>query len=206
MGLQVREMEKRDYNKAIQFAIKGMHFNWYTDNKVLLNIYGRYFWYLELMRATQVIAVYDDDNFAGVLLAEIHGEPEKYQSFWKTLYVKFFNTLQNLFADNGVGVYEEANREMFSQYCSTNTPDGEILFLASNPELKIKGIGSFLLRELESRVKDKKLFLYTDNACTYQFYEHRGFDRVGDKNITIQLGNNKVELQCFLYSKEISIT
>ena len=44
MELQIKELRKKDYNKVIQYAIKGMHFNMYLDNKVLLNLYGRYFW------------------------------------------------------------------------------------------------------------------------------------------------------------------
>lgn len=48
--------EKKDYKKAIQFAITGMHFNWFMDNRLLLNLYGRNFWYMEVNRATQVIA------------------------------------------------------------------------------------------------------------------------------------------------------
>ena len=51
-----------------------MHFDWYTKNKLLLNLYGRYFWYLELNRATQIIALYADDESAGVLLADIKGK------------------------------------------------------------------------------------------------------------------------------------
>ena len=50
-----------------------MHFDWYTKNKLLLNLYGRYFWYLELNRATQIIALYADDE-SGVLLADIKGK------------------------------------------------------------------------------------------------------------------------------------
>lgn len=44
LELQIKELRKKDYNKVIQYAIKGMHFNMYLDNKVLLNLYGRYFW------------------------------------------------------------------------------------------------------------------------------------------------------------------
>lgn len=58
MQLELRELRKQDYKKAIRFAITGMHFDWYMDSRVLLNLYGRYFWYLELTRATQVIAAY----------------------------------------------------------------------------------------------------------------------------------------------------
>ncbi len=55
-----------------------MHFDWYTKNKLLLNLYGRYFWYLELNRATQIIALYADDELAGVLLADIKGKSKKH--------------------------------------------------------------------------------------------------------------------------------
>jgi len=201
--LEIREIDKRDYNKAIQFAITGMHFDWYMDSKLLLNLYGRYFWYLELTRATQMIAAYSGNTFAGVLLAEIKGEDKKYWSIWKSLYVKIFEVLQNVFAKGGAGVYDEANRELFLQYCERNFPDGEILFLAANPEMKVKGIGSLLLSEFARREKGKKIYLYTDNACTYQFYEHRGFKRAGEKDVVLKIGNKKIDLQCLLYSKVV---
>lgn len=54
-----------------------MHFDWYLDNPFLLHAYGRYFWYLELNRATQILAAYVNHEFAGVLLAEIKGEGKK---------------------------------------------------------------------------------------------------------------------------------
>lgn len=64
-------------------------------------------------------------------------------------------------------------------------------------------IGSLLLTELEKREQGKKLYLYTDNACTYQFYEHRGFKRVGEKDIILELGKKNVNLTCLMYSKTI---
>lgn len=81
MKLEIRELREQDYNKAIQFAIKGMHFDWYMDSKSLLNLYGRYFWYSEIIRATHVFAVYYGDEFAGVLLCEMKGAVKKYRSF-----------------------------------------------------------------------------------------------------------------------------
>ena len=80
-------------------------------------------------------------------------------------------------------------------------PDGEILFLAANPEMKAKGTGSFLLNEFARREKGKNIYLYTDNACTYQFYERRGFQRAGEKDVILKIGHKKIDLQCFLYSK-----
>lgn len=201
MQVKIEELKKQDYSKAIQFAIKGMHFDWYFDSKILLNLYGRYFWYLEMGRATQVIAAYAGNVLAGVLLAEIKGEKKQYHSVWKALYVKAFDFLQNTFYKEGAGVYDKANREMFLQYSERNLPDGEIIFLAANPKIKIKGIGSLLLKELERREHGKKLYLYTDNACTFQFYEHRGFLRACEKDVVLDIGKKTVPLKCFLYSK-----
>ena len=50
--------------------------------------------------------------------------------------------------------------------------------------------------------KGKLIYLYTDNACTYQFYEHRGFKRSEEQDIVIELNNKKVPLKCMLYSKK----
>ena len=77
MDIEIRDLQKKDYKKAIQFAIDGMHFNWYMDSSFLLHLYGRYFWYLEVSRATQVIAAYSCDELAGVLLADMKGVPKK---------------------------------------------------------------------------------------------------------------------------------
>lgn len=58
-----------------------------------------------------------------------------------------------------------------------------------------------LIKEFERREKGKKIYLFTDNACTYQFYEHRGFERVGQRDVVLNIGKRKVDLQCLLYSK-----
>ncbi len=201
MEIEIKEIRKKDYGKAIQFATTGMRFDRYLDSRLLLNLYGRYFWYLEMARATQVLAAYAGEELAGVLLAAVQGKERKHKSFWQSLYVKVFDCLQNAFYGGGVGVYDEANKEMFAEYSKTNSPDGEINFLAANPEIQVKGIGSTLLRELERRESGKKVYLYTDDMCAYQFYERRGFERACDKDVVLRLGDKTVPLKCLLYSK-----
>lgn len=201
MELVLKELLPKDEKKAIQFAIKGMHFNWYMDSRIALNIYGRYFWYLETSRATQMIAAYADDKFVGVILAEIKSEEKLRSSVWRKMYVSVFEWIQRTFLKDSVGAYDKANRKMFNEYLKTNQPDGEIIFLAADPDCSIKGIGSKLLAELERIESGKKVYLYTDDACTYQFYEHRNFDRVGEERVTLELGDRSVPLLCLLYSK-----
>lgn len=201
MNIEIKDIRKKDYEKAIQFAIKGMHFDWYLNNKFLLNAYGRYFWYLEVNRATQILAAYVGDKFVGVLLAEIKGEEKKKQSFLQKIYVKLVDVIQKLFFKGGAGLYEDTTKEQLAHYLQSNTPDGEIIFLAADPDCKIKGIGTALLNALKEKEKGKTLYLYTDNACTYQFYEHRGFEKVEEKEIVLEMPKGKIPLKCFIYSK-----
>lgn len=203
MKIEIKDIRKKDYKKAIQFAIKGMHFDWYLNNKFLLNAYGRYFWYLEINRATQILAAYVDGEFVGVLLAEIKGEEKKQQNFLQKIHVELVDVIQNLFFKGGAGLYEETTKEQLEYYLKSNTPDGEIIFLAADPDCKIKGIGTAMLNALEEKERGKTLYLYTDDACTYQFYEKRGFKRVVEKEVVLEMPKGKIPLKCFLYSKVI---
>lgn len=36
MEIEIRELQRKDFNGAISFAIRGMHFDWYMDSKFLL--------------------------------------------------------------------------------------------------------------------------------------------------------------------------
>ena len=64
MNLEIKELRKKDFNKAIEFAINGMNFNKYLENQFALKLYGRYFFYMEMERATNIIAAYIDDKLA----------------------------------------------------------------------------------------------------------------------------------------------
>lgn len=203
MDIEIKAIQKKDYKKAIQFAIQGMHFDWYLNNKFSLNAYGKYFWYLEINRATQIYGAYVNGQFVGVLLAEIKGEKKIHQSIYQQAYVKFIDFLQKMFFKGGAGIYEDTVKAQLKHYLKDNTPDGEIIFLAADPNCKIKGIGTALLNALENAEKGKTIFLHTDDACTYQFYEHRGFELKEDTGIILDMPKGKVPLRCFVYSKRL---
>lgn len=139
----------------------------------------------------------------GVLLAEIKGETSKNNHFFQKFYVKVFDMIQRMFFKDGAGIYEDTTKEQLAHYLKSHIPDGEIIFLAADPDCKIKGIGTALLNALEKKEPRKTLYLYTDNACTYQFYEHRGFERVEEKEILMNMPKGKINLKCFIYSKTI---
>jgi len=199
------ELKKSNYKKAIQMAIDGMNFRWYMESEIMLKLYGRYFLYLELSKASQVIALHYNGNLAGLLLCDIFGEPKYKLSSLQYFYIKLVDFIQRTFIKDGIGPYEEANKEMFSSYSKSSKPDGEICFLAADRDLKISGIGTMLLSELEKRERGKEIYLYTDSGCTYQFYEHRGFERVGEKDIELSVIGNKTKITCLLYRKKFPL-
>lgn len=201
MRIEIKELKKADHKKAVAFTITGMHFHWYVDSRPLLQLYGKYFWNMEITRATQILAAYEGDTLAGVLLAEIYGENKAYPSFGKSLYVKMFDALLRLFSKEGAGLYEQTNRSMLCKYKETWIPDGEIIFLAADPGSQGKGIGSALLKELARREQGKRIFLFTDDACTYSFYDRREFRRAAETKIVLDMGRKTVPLRCFLYDK-----
>ena len=81
--------------------------------------------------------------------------------------------------------------------------DGEIRFLACDSTQLNKGIGSKLLREFESRSKNKNVFLFTDDKCNYKFYEYKNYNKVDERDIVFKIYNKDLLLKCFLYYKEL---
>lgn len=110
-------------------------------------------------------------------------------------YVKIFDFLQNLFVKNGVAPYDEANRGMLVEYCKHNSPDGEIIFLAANPNTRQKELAVCAARIRRTRKRQKSIFIY--RQCLYiPVLEHRGFELAQEKDITLKIGNKEVALRC----------
>lgn len=198
----IRNLDTKDYSKVVRFAIKGMHLGRYTDNSVLLKIYGRYFFLMELGRATQVLAAYDGDKLVGVLMAQIYGKAVRRVPLVQRAYVALVDKFQRVYA-KGADAYDQANKGLYQQYRRSHEPEGEITFLTADPDEPGRGVGSALLAELERREPGKELFVYTDDWCSYQFYEHRGFQRFGEQMVTMDLPVGKVPIDCYLYRKRL---
>ena len=201
--MRIEELRDKDMDEAIGFAVTGMHFDTYLDSPLVQYLYGRYFWYMELGRATQVIAAYEKDELAGVLLAEMKDEKPQGLPWHKSLYVQFVDLVQRLFFRKSAGLYVETNRAMLDELQNHHDLDGEITFLAANPNMKARGTGTLLLEELRRREKGKRVYLFTDDFCTYQFYEHRGFERAGERQEELDMHGRKVPILCLLYTRAL---
>lgn len=200
MQLDVREISKRDYKKAAEFASVGMHFDWYLKRgSAVLRFYAWHFSHSELNRATKAFAAYADGRFCGVLLATVKGERPVRRSLWKAAFFALINGI--IF--RAEGDYQKVNRELLEAAGGGGAFDGEISFLAADPASKVKGVGTALLSALEAAERGKRLYVFTDDGCTYQFYESRGFKLEGEKTIVEYGPDGPLDLRCFLYSKRI---
>ena len=203
MDIIIKQLRKKDFNSARKFAIEGMHLTWYTKNKFELYFYSKYFWYLEISRATRAFGAYLGDNLVGVLLADMDNQPKVFKSFLYRFFVRFISFIINLCYKNASNTYDNANKKILQSYKNNNKVDGELNFLAVAPNIKGKGIGTLLLNELEKQEKGKHIYLFTDSGSTYQFYSRRGFDEVGRKDIKLEINNEVVPLTCLLFSKKL---
>jgi GNAT superfamily N-acetyltransferase len=201
MDIEIGKIKKKDFNIARKFAIDGMHLDWYASNKIELYIYSKYFWYLEISKATKTFGAYFENKLVGILLVDMNNMPKIFKSIWYTLFIKIISFLINLLYKNASNAYDEANIKMLKEFKRKNNPDGEINFFAVDPNIKGKGVGTLLLNELEKQEKGKLIYLYTDNGSTYQFYTHRGFKMSGETNIILKINKKEVGLTCYLFSK-----
>lgn len=194
-------LKKSDYRTAMDFAEKGMHFNWYLDSRAGLSLYSNYFWCKGLTEATDLYGAYLDGKLAGVLMADMGGN-RIYSSFVRRLYVKFFEFCQHVFF-GGFDSYGVANVEMLAEFKKKASPDGEIYLLAVDPDLQNTGIGTALLDELSLRHSGSLVYLFTDSGCNFGYYPHNGFETSGEKDIVLNVHGKDMYLKCFLFSKKI---
>ena len=84
--------------------------------------------------------------------------------------------------------------------------DGDITLFAVSSEARGHGIGKNLIEQLYShfrRHKVKRIYVLTDNMCTYEFYEKQGFERTRTGSIEIIRNNKPFVLEAYRYEKDL---
>ncbi|MCQ2056492.1 MAG: GNAT family N-acetyltransferase [archaeon] len=195
MNVSFKELQRKDEEKVIKFASEGMHLSWFVKNHSAQHISDRLYWYSCAFKATQIIAAYEEDRFLGVLAASIYGEKSCYHNPLGRILSKLISPIISLFELDDD--WNDICYEMYNEYTKDNSPDGEILFFVTSPN--VRGIGSLLLSEFRRRNNGKIVFLYTDEGCNYGFYDHVGFKRMIEKSITLKIRKKTRNLKCFLY-------
>lgn len=193
---------RHELSNAQRFAESGMHFSRYAGTGPALHLYGRDVVYEALLESTETHAVYDGEKLVGYLFARFEGDPKIKLPRWFSLYHRLFTAVMNL---SGMGeadkAYDEANEQMLQKL--VYQPDGEITLFAVDPDYAGHGIGTILLDSLAAKHKGKQIYLYTDDSCSYQFYEHRGFALTGKQKIELSGTPMEGQLTCMLFTKTL---
>lgn len=85
-----------------------------------------------------------------------------------------------------------------------NDYQAEIVLFLVSPEAKGQGVGGRLFTHMLDRFHAlgiRQYFLFTDTTCDYGFYEHKGLQRAGVRNLALAHGE---QLQCFLYQGRVN--
>lgn len=203
MTIAIKSIDEKDFDEARRFAIHGMHLDWYATNKLELYFYSKYFWYLELTKATRALGAYDGDKLVGVLLVDMKNEPKIFTSFFRRMFVRIADFCIENFYGGAADVYEKANQDMLDELLKEKRPDGELNFFAIDPDTKGQGLGTLLLNELLRLERGKFIYLFTDSGSTWQFYPRRRFEQSGRRDVTLQVRGQDLPLTCFLFTKSL---
>lgn len=197
--IQITEMHRQDLKLARQFAAKGMHLDRYVDNAWELYFYSKLATYEAFDPANIALGAYQDGRLVGFIFVRTTAQPCRRLNSVQRLYVRCVTRLiawspYNTESDT----YDCANRQMF-QDLRPHHPAAEITFFAVDPAITGQRIGSRLLAAAEQRLRGQLVYLYTDSACNYPFYFHRGFTTWATRTITLA----QQDLTCYLLTKQL---
>lgn len=198
--IKIQQFKKQDLSKLAEFSAKGMHFDRYANSKFTEKLYSEYFVWDVYVNATTAIAAYDGDVLCGVVMAKFDNEILLDQNILNKIYADSLQRVMGLLYEH---TYNQVNQAMLDDLKRTTNLNGEVLLFAVNPDIKNKGIGTKLLNELKLQYSGKRVYLFSDSNCSYQFYQHRGFHQNNAIRIPEPGRVDGSKLTCFLFSKQL---
>ncbi len=202
--IKIKNFNKKDLSKLAEFSLIGMNFDRYSSSKVQNRIYAEYVVRDEYSKATIALGAYDDDdNFCGAVFAGFNNEVLIDQGCLNRSYSKVVESIMNIGFDADSGVYDQVNGFMLKELKSKMDFDGELMLFAVDPDTKGQGTGTKLLDALSKRYTGKKIYVFTDTNCSYQFYEHRGFDRCAEAEVHEPGQSADQKMKYFIYNKTL---
>ena len=201
MKIEIKKIRHRDYKVAIEIIIKELHLDLFIKNKLLQKIYGRYYWYLYMNKATSAYGAFSKTRFMGLLLIEMQNEFTIHDSLFENIYLKIFGFIKKLFLKN-LKLIEKTNIELLKDYLEYSNTDGQILFFGIINTNHYKKVREVLFNELKEDEYNKNIYLYADDYSLSNF-EEVNFKKIKEKKIKINTINNEITFNCYLCDKKI---
>lgn len=160
-----------------------------------------------LARATHAAVVERNGRIIGVILGSVPAKVTRMQILrhrWQQASLAL-PMLANRAGRNGLReqlAILHADRALIQT--TGNDYQAEIVLFLVSPEAKGQGVGGRLFAHMLDRFHAlgiRQYFLFTDTTCDYGFYEHKGLQRAGVRNLALAHGE---QLQCFLYQGRVN--
>jgi len=146
-----------------------------------------------------------NDKVVGVISGIVNGEKPKYRHFLEDGTTHAI-TLLGATGREQRGIYEyfTKEKEVYSQLSAGLHDDynGCLDFLILSEEAQGLGIGKKLWTNLKAYFEEKNVksvYLYSDTACNFGFYEHQGFVRKREQNMDLNFEGEIYQEMNFLY-------
>ena len=156
-----------------------------------------------------------DGKVAGVVMGRVHGEPIlpgrvrrrmrilADRAWLLTVGLPQWRTLRFFF--NFERVYGQLCEDV--RQAGTWSLSDEVMLFAVHSVARGRGVGSRLYRDLMSHLREHgrtELFLYTDELCTYRFYERAGLVRAAERSLDLKVPGLPGTVGVYLYAGPVT--
>ncbi|EJR57760.1 hypothetical protein IIM_00142 [Bacillus cereus VD107] len=202
--VKYRSLVKEDYEPIKHLIGEAFGFNQFITDKKFLNSLLNFYLQSCILGSSFSKVAEKDNKIIGVILGDSEKDKNRLKRFHNTFSFAY-NTLK-LFMTN------KENREFLKAFIKVQKTYKELikgkedhfqgciqLFIVSEKSRGL-GVGKTLMNELFQYMTKEdvtSLYLYTDNACNYGFYDKQNFKRVQEK--AIHFGPKKDQFNIFLY-------
>lgn len=206
-GLSYRKLQKSDYTE-VQNIISdafGLH-NYVNDKKLLVIVKKMYLSSCLSEQKFNMVAVREGE-IVGIIMGGSKNDKFKLSNILNVLKMLYYGTLLWFKIRNKKGGFNEINRAYSELIAGMKDDlDGVLTLFAIKEDMRGLGIGKELLSRLNEYYlahNTKRIYLYTDDTCNYGFYEHMGFERPKEKQVTVWRNNKKEKLDVYLYTLDL---
>ncbi|WP_461612488.1 GNAT family N-acetyltransferase [Clostridium sp. Marseille-QA1073] len=201
-----RDIKETDYQSIKKLINETWSVEKFVKNKKLLDKVLDMFLSICLMDSSFGKIAVKDGVVIGVILGHVQNEKKAYGTVKHILKILRYS-FSLLFYSKDDKLYVMEYLKVFKAYKELmknkkHLFSGNIELLALSEQCRGLGIGKALVDNLFEYVKSKSvksIYLYTDTACNYGFYDHTGFKRLDSKEITMNLKPRSSKKTIFLY-------
>lgn len=215
MNIIYSDLTKSDYGE-VKRLIKQAWFSDYNFSPRIIEQYANGYLYMYLSELDYCKVVKDtdaNDKVIGFIFGRCNKVGIKTRLKYKAKL--FFVMLSLLFTKTGRRglkinrITNKANKALYNALPNKNKPTCELVLFIVDEDYRGKAIGSKLESDFCDHLQNsgkKAVYLYTDTYSNYGFYERRGYELCGEKEVDFKMPNELKEGEplpkYFIYVKQ----